>query len=242
MIEFKDVSKHYANGHSALVSLNLQVEAGELLFIQGHSGAGKSTLLKLLALLERPSQGEILVQGHPIQKIPLSRIPYYRRQIGVIFQDHQLLTEKTVFENVALPLKIHGIDDHDIQRRVRAALSKVSLEGKAWMYPASLSGGEQQRVGIARAMVNRPGILLADEPTGNLDPELSAEIFQLFSLFSDLGTTVLVATHDLALIDRFNYRSVHLSHGHLVQVKSGTYSDTYSDAFMSHTSHTPVQA
>jgi len=216
MIEFKGVSKYYANGHSALVNLNLKVAQGELIFIAGHSGAGKSTLLKLLALLERPSEGEVLVLGHPIQKLPASRIAHYRRQVGVIFQDHQLILDRTVFENVALPLRIHGMSDEDIRRRVRAVMTRVGLEGKAWQYPPALSGGEQQRVGIARAMVNRPGLLLADEPTGNLDPELSLEIFHLFEQFSQLGTTVIIATHDVALMERFGYRQVHLHNGHLV--------------------------
>ena len=216
MIEFKGVSKHYANGHSALVNVDLSVSQGELLFITGHSGAGKSTLLKLLALLERPSEGEVLVLGHPIGHLPPNRIAHYRRQVGVIFQDHQLILDRTVFDNVALPLRIHGMPDEDIRRRVRAVMSRVGLEGKAWQYPPSLSGGEQQRVGIARAMVNRPGLLLADEPTGNLDPELSLEIFRLFEQFSQFGTTVIIATHDTSLTDRFDYRQVHLHNGHLV--------------------------
>lgn len=216
MIEFRDVSKHFANGQSALVNINLSVGQGELLFVTGHSGAGKSTLLKLLALLERPSEGEILVLGHPIQRLAAHRIPHYRRQVGVIFQDHQLILDRTVFDNIALPLRIHGMRDDDIRRRVRAVMARVGLEGKAWLYPPALSGGEQQRVGVARAMVNRPGLLLADEPTGNLDPALSLEIFRLFEQFSELGTTVLIATHDTTLTDRFNYRQVHLHNGHIL--------------------------
>jgi cell division transport system ATP-binding protein len=216
MIEFKGVSKHFTNGHSALVSIDLSVKQGELLFITGHSGAGKSTLLKLLALLERPSEGEILVLGHPIQRLAAHRIPQYRRQVGVIFQDHQLILDRTVFDNIALPLRIHGMRDQDIRRRVRAVMARVGLDGKALLYPPALSGGEQQRVGIARAMVNRPGLLLADEPTGNLDPDLSMEIFRLFEQFSELGTTVIIATHDTMLTERFNYRQVHLHNGHIL--------------------------
>jgi len=216
MIEFRGVSKHFTNGHSALVNINLSVSQGELLFITGHSGAGKSTLLKLLALLERPSEGEIFVLGHPIQRLAAHRIPHYRRQVGVIFQDHQLILDRTVFDNIALPLRIHGMRDEDIRRRVRAVMARVGLEGKAWLYPPALSGGEQQRVGIARAMVNRPGLLLADEPTGNLDPELSLEIFRLFEQFSELGTTVIIATHDTTLTEQFHYRGVHLHNGHIL--------------------------
>ena len=225
MIDFKRVSKLYPNGHSALLDVSFSVSAGELVFVAGRSGAGKSTLLKLMALIERPSRGEVLVKGHPIQRLSPARIPYYRRQIGVVFQDHQLIVDRTVFDNVALPLKIHGSSDEVIQRRVMAVLERVGLDGKAWMFPPDLSGGEQQRVGVARAMVNRPALLLADEPTGNLDTRLSLEIFGLFEQFSALGTTVIIATHDLALTTRFNYRTLHLSNGHLTETTANAVGD-----------------
>ncbi|MEJ2743644.1 MAG: ATP-binding cassette domain-containing protein, partial [Gammaproteobacteria bacterium] len=168
---------------------------------------------------------EIFVLGHPIQRLPAHRIPHYRRQVGVIFQDHQLILDRTVFDNIALPLRIHGMSDENIHRRVRAVMSRVGLEGKAWQYPASLSGGEQQRVGVARAMVNRPGLLLADEPTGNLDPRLSLEIFRLFEQFSRLGTTVIIATHDTSLTEQFDYPRVHLHNGHVLSRARGLRSE-----------------
>jgi len=186
-------------------------------FLTGHSGAGKSTLLKLIALLERTSRGQVLIKGQNTAKVSRRRIPYFRRDIGIIFQDHQLLFDRTVFDNVALPLIIAGHSRQEIGRRVRASLDKVGLLGKEKLYPITLSGGEQQRVGIARAVVNKPPLLLADEPTGNLDPALSREIMSLFEDFNQVGVTVLVATHDLALIDALPYRVLELSQGKLVR-------------------------
>jgi cell division transport system ATP-binding protein len=184
-------------------------------FLTGHSGAGKSTLLKLIALLERPSRGQVLINGLNLARIGRRRIPYFRRNIGIIFQDHQLLFDRTVFDNVALPLIIAGQPHREIGRRVRASLDKVGLLGKEKAYPITLSGGEQQRVGIARAVVNKPPLLLADEPTGNLDPELSREIMAIFEDFSQVGVTVLVASHDLALISSLPYRRLTLAQGRL---------------------------
>ena len=190
--------------------------AGEMAFLTGHSGAGKSSLLKLIALLERSSRGQVIINNQNLAKISRRRIPYFRRNIGIIFQDHQLLFDRTVYDNVALPLIIAGFSHRDIGKRVRAALDKVGLLNKEKKYPITLSGGEQQRVGIARAVVNKPPLILADEPTGNLDPELSAEIMGLFQDFSDVGVTVLVATHDLALISQLPYRMLTLKNGKLI--------------------------
>ena len=217
MIEFKQVCKRYGNGKDALQQLSFSLAAGELTFLTGHSGAGKSTLLKLLTLIERPSQGQIWVQGQNLNGIARRGIPYYRRKIGMVFQNHQLLFDRSVFDNVALPLLIAGYSTRDAGRRVRAALDKVGLLDKEKMLPVLLSGGEQQRIGIARAVVNKPPILLADEPTGNLDPELSSEIMTLFQQFSQVGVTVLVATHDLSLISRYNHRLLTLHNGCLVK-------------------------
>lgn len=218
MIEFHHVAKQYANGFEALKHISFSLAAGEMTFLTGHSGAGKSTLLKLLMLMERPTQGSITVAGQDLGKLNTTRIPYYRRHIGVVFQDHQLLADRTVFDNVALPLQIAGYPPKDIGRRVRAALDKVGLLDKEKNFPIALSGGEQQRVGIARAVVNRPPVLLADEPTGNLDPELSAEIMRLFGDFSRVGVTVLIATHDLDLIHRFGqHRELVLQRGRLIR-------------------------
>ena len=217
MIEFHHVAKQYTNGFEALKHISFSLAAGEMTFLTGHSGAGKSTLVKVLMLMARPSQGSIVVAGQDLGKLNAPRIPYYRRHIGVVFQDHQLLSDRTVFDNVALPLHIAGYSPKDIGRRVRAALDKVGLLDKEKNFPIALSGGEQQRVGIARAVVNRPPVLLADEPTGNLDPELSAEIMRLFGDFSRVGVTVLIATHDLDLIHRFGqHRELVLQHGRLV--------------------------
>jgi cell division transport system ATP-binding protein len=185
-------------------------------FLTGHSGAGKSSLLKLIALLERSSRGQVLINGQNLAKISSRRIPYFRRNIGIIFQDHQLLFDRTVYDNVALPLIIAGYPRREIGKRVRAALDKVGLLGMERKYPITLSGGEQQRVGIARAVVNKPPLLLADEPTGNLDPELSRDIMHIFEEFSQVGVTVLVATHDLALIQTLPYRVLTLKDGQLV--------------------------
>jgi len=216
MIRFVNASKRYSSGFDALQNVNFHMEAGEMAFLTGHSGAGKSSLLKLIALLERSSRGQVIVNNQNLTKVSRRRIPYFRRNIGIIFQDHQLLFDRTVYDNVALPLIIAGFSHNDIGKRVRAALDKVGLLSKEKKYPITLSGGEQQRVGIARAVVNKPPLILADEPTGNLDPELSAEIMGLFQDFSDVGVTVLVATHDIALISELPYRTLTLKDGKLV--------------------------
>ena len=216
MIEFKQVCKRYENGRDALNQISFDLEAGELTFLTGHSGAGKSTLLKLITLIERPSQGQIIIDGQNLNGIQRRGIPYFRRKIGIVFQNHQLLFDRTVYDNVALPLLIAGFSPKDAGRRVRAALDKVGLLDKEKLFPIALSGGEQQRVGIARAVVNKPPILLADEPTGNLDPKLSEEIMDLFQQFCQVGVTVLIATHDVNLIHRYNHRLMTLAGGRLV--------------------------
>ena len=215
MIRFSHVSKRYPGGFEALNDVSFHLAPGEMAFLTGHSGAGKSTLLKLIALIERPSGGQVLVNGQNLNKLGRWRIPYHRRNIGVIFQDHRLLFDRTVYDNVALPLIIAGLGSHEVGRRVRAALDKVGLLGKEKVYPITLSGGEQQRVGIARAVVNKPPLLLADEPTGNLDPELSREIMGIFEDFNRVGVSVLIASHDHALIRRMGRRVLSLDHGRL---------------------------
>ena len=213
MIQFDNLSKRYANGYDALKNISLQMDAGELAFLTGHSGAGKSTLLKILMLLERPTSGTLLINGKNVNRLANYRIPSYRRQLGVVFQDHQLLVDRNVFDNVALPLQVSGYSRKEIGRRVRAALDSVGLLEKERQRPLTLSGGEQQRVGIARAVVHKPRILLADEPTGNLDPELSAEIMTLFRRFQEVGVTVLIATHDIDLINPMHCRIIRLEQG-----------------------------
>jgi cell division transport system ATP-binding protein len=216
VIRFDNVSKRYDNGFEALSRINFLVEPGEMLFLTGHSGAGKSTLMKLIMQMERPSNGGITVDGQDLSRMPSSQIPHYRRNIGVVFQNHQLLFDRSVFDNVALPLQIAGLPHHEIGRRVRAALDKVSLLEKERLNPIVLSGGEQQRVGIARAVVNKPTMLLADEPTGNLDPELSEEIMTLFRQFNEVGVTIMIASHDVELLKRMNKRILGLVEGKLV--------------------------
>ncbi|MCK5902814.1 MAG: cell division ATP-binding protein FtsE [Cocleimonas sp.] len=208
MIEFKDVSKRYPTGQIALYNVNLTVQQGEMAFITGHSGAGKSTLLKLIALLERPNQGKITVDHRDLQSLKRGKIPDYRRGIGVIFQDHHLLSDRTVFDNIALPLMISGMHPADIKRRIQAALDKVNLLGREKEYPLMLSAGEKQRVGIARAVVNKPKIILADEPTGNLDPALAYDIMHTFKQFNELGSTILIASHDQMLIESMKKRII----------------------------------
>ncbi len=221
MIHFTHVFKRYPGGFDALRDINLRIEAGEMAFITGHSGAGKSTLLRLITAIERPTRGEAAVNGKDLTKLPRRRIPYFRREIGVVFQDHKLLFDRTVYDNVALPLIVTGADDKEIPKRVRAALEMVGLLDKERMLPVTLSGGEQQRVGIARAVVNKPPLLLADEPTGNLDSKLSDEILDLFLDFHHHGVTVLIATHDLHLIDRARRRVIELDHGELARDTGG---------------------
>ncbi len=213
MIRFDNVSKRYESGLDALKRVNFELEAGEMAFLTGPSGAGKSTLLKLLMLMERPSSGTLLINGKNLNRLSRSSIPSYRRQIGVVFQNHQLLSDRTVFDNVALPLQILGYPISETGRRVRAALDGVGLLEKEANNPLTLSGGEQQRVGIARAVVHKPKILLADEPTGNLDPKLSTEIMSLFRRFQSVGVTVLIATHDINLINRLDHRIMYLEDG-----------------------------
>ncbi|MGV6857991.1 MAG: cell division ATP-binding protein FtsE [bacterium] len=213
MITLKHLNKSYPGGHDALLDVNLHIEHGELAFLTGHSGAGKSTLLRLLALIDRPTRGSLKVNGHEISRIPNRKVPAYRQNLGVIFQDHRLLADRPVYENIALPLRITGHAEDLIARRVRAALEKVGLLSKEKAYPHELSSGQQQRIGIARAIINKPSILLADEPTGNLDPDLSREIMQLFMDFNHVGVTVLIASHDHRLIKSFNHRIISLDQG-----------------------------
>lgn len=221
MIRFEHVSKAYRGGRQALQGVDFHLQPGEMAFLTGHSGAGKSTLLKLICGIERPSAGHILFNGHDISRLKNREIPFLRRQIGMIFQDHHLLFDRTVYDNVAMPLIISGASTEDIRRRVSAALDKVGLLDKAKNSPIQLSGGEQQRVGIARAVVNKPTMLLADEPTGNLDGELSEGIMRLFEEFNRVGVTVLMATHDVALIERRNYRVLTLSEGRMLGGQHG---------------------
>lgn len=220
MIEFDRVSRRFGDIH-ALRHLSLTLDEGEMAFLTGHSGAGKSTLLRLLLLLDRPSGGDIRVCGESTAKIRTRSVPQYRRRFGVVFQDHRLLFDRSVHDNVALPLVMAGYAPRESQRRARAALDKVGLLALERANPASLSGGEQQRVGIARAVVAKPEFLIADEPTGNLDPALSSEIMSLFEAFNQVGVTVLVATHDLPLISRLRHRILTLSAGSLAGPEAG---------------------
>ncbi|HWP94895.1 MAG TPA: cell division ATP-binding protein FtsE [Gammaproteobacteria bacterium] len=217
MIRFDRVSKQYPGGNEALVDVSFELARGEMAFLTGPSGAGKSTLLKLIALIERPTRGQILVNGENATTVTRRRLPSYRRQMSVIFQDFKLLYDRTVFDNVALPLVIAGYPHREIGRRVRAALDAVGLLARERAAPITLSGGEQQRVGIARAVVTHPPLLIADEPTGNLDPELSFEIMRLFARFNEVGMTVLIASHAQELIRRFGKRILALKDGRLVE-------------------------
>src|SRR5512137_1402286 len=213
MIKFVNVTKRYSETGDVLRNVSFHLRRGEIAFLTGHSGAGKSTLLRLIAAMERCSRGQILLDGQDLSHVKENQLPYIRRKMGFIYQDYKLLQDRTVFDNVALPLVIAGFGHHEIARRVRAALDKVSLTGKEKKYPLALSGGEQQRVGIARAVVNKPPIIIADEPTGNLDPELSEEIMFLFGQFQQVGVTVLIASHDISLITQLNHRVLKLDHG-----------------------------
>ncbi|MFT4937275.1 MAG: cell division transport system ATP-binding protein [Paraglaciecola sp.] len=216
MIKFEQVSKTYPGGQQALRKVNFHIEPGEMAFLTGHSGAGKSTLLKLISIMERPTVGRVLINGHDLSTIQRRQIAYIRRDIGMIFQSHQLLMDKSVFDNVALPLVIEGYSRKETSNRVHAALEMVGLRDKIKNLPIMLSGGEQQRVGIARAVVNKPPLLLADEPTGNLDPKLSMEIIRLFEDFNQAGVSVFIATHDLGLIARMKYRTLTLKQGNMI--------------------------
>ena len=213
MILFDHVWKRYPNGREAVSDLSLEIGKGEMAFLTGHSGAGKSTLLKLIALIERPSRGAVIVNGQNTATVARSKIPAFRRQIGIVFQDHKLLMDRPVYDNVGLPLVIAGVPEKEIGKRVRASLDQVGLLGREQNRPIELSTGEQQRVGIARAIIGKPALLIADEPTGNLDPDLAVEIMNIFRRFNEVGVTVLIASHDVHLIDRYGVRRVVLEGG-----------------------------
>ena len=215
MIRFDRVFKRYPNGREALAELSFELATGEMSFLTGHSGAGKSTVLKLIALLERPTRGQVVIHGCNTSTLRRGGIPAFRRQVGVVFQDHRLLDDRPVYDNVALPLAIAGVPRREMDKRVRAALDQVGLLGKERMFPLELSAGEQQRVGIARAVITKPPVLIADEPTGNLDPDLALEVMNLFHRFNAVGVTVMVATHDVHLLDRFPVRRIHIEQGRL---------------------------
>ena len=217
MIEFRNVTKRYPESGEALSEVSFHVERGALAFLTGHSGAGKSTLLRLIPAIERPTRGEIIINGANVQKLRGRQIPYLRRKLGLIFQDYRLLNDRTVFDNVALPLLITGHDPHDVGRRVHAALDKVGLLKKEKRLPLALSGGEQQRVGIARAIIHKPPLILADEPTGNLDPDLSEDIMRMFQEFNEVGVTLLIASHDLGLVRRYSRQTLRLEQGKLME-------------------------
>ncbi|WP_135459026.1 cell division ATP-binding protein FtsE [Vibrio echinoideorum] len=220
MIKFQQVSKAYRGGRQALQKVDFHLKRGEMAFLGGHSGAGKSTLLKLICAIERPTDGRVWFNDHDITRIPAKDIPFLRRNIGIVFQDHRLLMDRSIFDNVALPMRIESISENEIKRRVSAALDKTGLLDKARCLPNQLSGGEQQRVGIARAVVNRPTLLLADEPTGNLDPELSNRVLRLFEEFNRAGVTIILATHDIGLVNtRPQYRHLELNQGFLSEVE-----------------------
>jgi cell division transport system ATP-binding protein len=223
MISFDNVSKRYPGGHDGISNITLQIDPGEMVFLTGHSGAGKSTMLRLIALLERSTRGQLRVGGRNLTRLQRNQIPYHRREVGMIFQDHRLLYDRTVFDNVAMPLIVAGLGHNEVSRRVRAALDKVGLLKRERAYPVTLSGGEQQRVGIARAVVSKPPVVLADEPTGNLDAGLSQEIMTLFESFNRVGVTLLIATHDLELIRRLGKRTLVLSGGKLIQDHKSVY-------------------
>jgi cell division transport system ATP-binding protein len=216
MLRCEHVCKRYPDAGDALVDVSLNLGRGEMAFLTGRSGAGKSTLLKLIAMMEQSTRGHVFLDGKDISRISERRIPYLCRNLGLIFQDYKLLNDRTVFDNVALPLIVSGYPHPEISRRVRAALDKVGLLGKERKHPLALSGGEQQRVGIVRAIVNKPKLILADEPTGNLDPDLSAEVMNMFEQFTQVGVTVFIATHDIELINRLGHRVLTLEQGHLL--------------------------
>lgn len=216
MLKFDHVSKRYPGAGDALKDVSFHLKKGEIAFLTGHSGAGKSTLLKLIAMMELCNRGQIFLDGQNLNKVKEKQIPFVRRNLGLIFQDNKLLNDRTVFDNVALPLIVSGYGIQEIGRRVRAVLDKVGLLGKERKFPLALSGGEQQRVGIARAFVNKPKLILADEPTGNLDSELSAEIMGVFEQFQKVGVSVLIASHDENLVGKMGHRVLTLDHGQLV--------------------------
>ena len=215
MVSFSAVAKRYPGGQQALREVTFALQSGELAFITGRSGAGKSTLLKLIPAIERPSSGTVIVNGQNVGALKRAAIPYLRRNVGLVFQDQKLLYDRNVFENVALPLAFSGHAPKEAARRARAALDKVGLLARERANPIQLSGGEQQRVAIARAVVNRPALLVADEPTANLDAESAARIVEIFAAFNQVGVTVLIASHDQALIARFGKRILHLEEGRI---------------------------
>ena len=217
MIRFEHVEKRYSTGRVALTDFNLSLGVGELAFLTGPSGAGKSTALKLLGLLERPTRGRIVVGGTDLSQVDARAIPAYRRRIGMVFQDHKLLHDRSVWDNVALPLIVAGSLRRELDKRVRAALDTVGLLGHEQNRPVEMSAGEQQRVGIARALVTKPDVVIADEPTGNLDPTLALDVMRLFQSFAQVGVTVLVASHDLHLIERLGARHVALDAGQVAR-------------------------
>jgi len=223
LIRFENVHKRYDGGREALAGVTFNIERGELAFLTGPSGAGKSTVLRLIALIDRPTRGTVLVNDQNTARISRRRIPRFRQRLGVVFQDHKLLYDRSVFDNVALPLVIAGASRREIDKRVRAALDQVGLLGRETHPPITLSTGEQQRVGIARALAPRPDVLIADEPTGNLDPDLSAEIMQLFARFNEVGVTLLIATHDLELIEHMPHRRLKLVAGRIESDSSGAH-------------------
>jgi cell division transport system ATP-binding protein len=229
VIQLENVVKRYPGGQEALKGLTLNVDKGEMVFVTGHSGAGKSTLLRLIALIERPTNGQVIVDGQNLRRVSRRKIPAYRRQIGMVFQDHKLLYDRSVFENVALPLIISGIGHRDAGRKVRAALDQVSLLHKEKQSPETLSSGEQQRVGIARAIVSRPKLVIADEPTGNLDPDLSLEVMRIFRRFNEVGVTLLIASHDIALIDQLGCRRIALENGQVQKAEEEDIVAEYGD-------------
>jgi cell division transport system ATP-binding protein len=220
MITFDQVTKRYPGSHEAITQVSFTIEQGELMYVTGHSGAGKSTLLKLMAAIERPTTGMVLINNQNVSKIKEATLPYIRRKFGLIFQDHKLLYDRNCYQNVALPLAINGITGHDAGKRIRAALDKVGLLDREKSMPITLSGGEQQRLAIARAVVCKPSILIADEPTGNLDRNYAADIIDLFKAFQQVGVTVIIATHDALGNANYENKVLHLNQGRLVSVES----------------------
>ncbi len=222
MINFEKVFKRYPNGREALQGISLRIAAGEMVFLTGRSGAGKSSVLKLISLLERPTRGTVVVNGLNTGKLPARAVPAYRRQVGMVFQDHKLLMDRPVFDNVALPLVVTDTPLKEIDRRVRAALDQVGLLGKERVLPIELSIGEQQRVGIARAIIGKPALLIADEPTGNLDHALALDVMNLFRRFQDVGTTIVIATHDMGLVREFGQREIRIENGQIAGAHDST--------------------
>lgn len=220
MIRLQNISKRYPESGDVLSQINLNLEEGQMNFLTGPSGSGKSTLLKIIALIDSPTRGKLYFNDRNVTNIGKRSISAIRKKMGLVFQDHRLLNDRNVYDNIALPLRINGFTPKEIPRRVRAALDKVGLLNKEKANPISLSGGEQQRVGIARAIVHKPQVLLADEPTGNLDPELSEDIMKLFLEFNQVGVTVLIASHDVTLISSFHKDILHLHNGRLIDSQS----------------------